>query len=195
MFAIGARRSFMQCAVLRRRLDKIPFESPSTSLLNQLNVFNELHHPDDNDTENGAALPSITRCHDRGFTVGNIQLVGGLVLLDGGVFMWDVKQHSDLSVEHFSLFKALKHKCDLLLIGTGRQMHPLPQDIAEYLQSCGIAYEVLPSRRAASTYNVLVEEDRNVACALLPNAAVSARELNDGSTSKDTDKPLNLVNK
>ena len=75
---------------------------------------------------------------------------------------------------------------DILLLGTGKQMLPPPPAINKYLNSLGIQVDVvdtvsnykkliivlltfrLNKRNACSTYNILVEENRNVAAALFP---------------------------
>eukprot|EP00842_Homolaphlyctis_polyrhiza_P000441 jgi/Hompol1/1398/HPOL_003051-RA len=52
---------------------------------------------------------------------------------------------------------------------------PLPPLLRKYLASLGIQIEVLASRQAASTFNVLLQEGRNPAAAFLPLIPTSAR--------------------
>ena len=73
---------------------------------------------------------------------------------------------------------------EILVIGTGNELVPLSNDLVSMFRQMGVQTEVMPSRRACATYNVLVEEDRRVGAALIPLIPTSARELN----SKETDE-------
>lgn len=57
---------------------------------------------------------------------------------------------------------------DLLIVGTGRAMAPLREDTLTYLKEIGVAVDACDTVNAMSTFNVLVEEGRCVAAALLP---------------------------
>ena len=181
------RRATVLKPYLPRKTTLRFFASKSTSedALNSMNMFNEIVAPGQ------IQQPSITRVKKRGFTIGNINLQGGVCLMDGAIFLFDVSHFDQLKPEHFTVFdpRVINNNTELLIIGTGAEMHPLKDDIAQYLKTCGIQYEVMNSRRAAATFNILVEEDRQCAAALLPVEPVSAREPN----SPDTDEnALNL---
>ena len=58
-------------------------------------------------------------------------------------------------------------KPELVLLGTGKQIHfPDSRDML-FLQQQGIGIEVMPTDAACRTYNFLVSDGRNVAAALL----------------------------
>lgn len=57
---------------------------------------------------------------------------------------------------------------ELLLLGLGRRMVPLPASVRLGLKASGIAVEAMDTGAACRTYNVLLAEDRRVAAALLP---------------------------
>ncbi|MEZ5913052.1 MAG: Mth938-like domain-containing protein [Paracoccaceae bacterium] len=58
---------------------------------------------------------------------------------------------------------ALAGAVDLLIIGTGGEIAPLPADLREELEASGLALEIMASPPAARTYNVLLGEGRRVA--------------------------------
>ncbi|KAF8197482.1 NADH dehydrogenase 1 alpha subcomplex assembly factor 3 [Pholiota molesta] len=114
-----------------------------------------------------------------------IQLVDGLVLpgpcifLEGKVFLWDVpetKAWSKVKEERwrvwekglFEIFEVVVPRPEILLLGTGKTLVQPPPFLREYLTTLGIQLEVLDTRNACSTYNLLSEEGRRVAAALLP---------------------------
>ena len=56
---------------------------------------------------------------------------------------------------------------DILLIGTGDAMTPLPRGIREALEAAGLFPELMSTGAAVRTYNVLLSEERAVAAALV----------------------------
>jgi uncharacterized protein len=57
---------------------------------------------------------------------------------------------------------------ELLLLGLGRRIAPVPPALRQVLKGHGISVEPMDTGAACRTYNVLVAEDRRVAAALLP---------------------------
>lgn len=57
---------------------------------------------------------------------------------------------------------------EILILGSGRYIERLNPELRRFIRSTGMKLEELDSRNAASTYNVLNEEGRIVAAALLP---------------------------
>ena len=57
---------------------------------------------------------------------------------------------------------------ELLLLGLGRRMVPVPAAVRAALKADGIAIEAMDTGAACRTYNVLLAEERRVAAALLP---------------------------
>lgn len=63
---------------------------------------------------------------------------------------------------------ALAGVIDVLFIGTGAQIGPIPADLRAALEAAGIGVEIMASATACRTYNVLLSENRRVAVVLLP---------------------------
>lgn len=57
---------------------------------------------------------------------------------------------------------------EVLIFGTGKTVLPLPPSLRSHLNNLGIQVDVQSTHNASSTFNVLVEEGRKVALALLP---------------------------
>lgn len=108
-----------------------------------------------------------------------IILPSSSVFLNGTAFMWDTPPPSfswnGWSKEHFELFELVTPKPDILIFGTGRTVLPAPQFLRAYLNSLGIQLDVMDSRNACSTFNLLAEEGRRVAAAVLTLAPLDAR--------------------
>ena len=58
-------------------------------------------------------------------------------------------------------------KIDVLLLGTGRDIAPIPRDFRLAMETAGIGVEPMNSPAACRTYNVLLGEGRRVAAALI----------------------------
>ncbi|KAF8958511.1 NADH dehydrogenase 1 alpha subcomplex assembly factor 3 [Flammula alnicola] len=106
-------------------------------------------------------------------------LPGACVFLEGKVFLWDVPQTNLRSKvkeerwrgwgeERFQLLEVVAPRPEILLLGTGATLVQPPLFLREYLSTLGIQLDVMDTRNACSTYNLLAEEGRRVAAALLP---------------------------
>ncbi|NIZ10636.1 Mth938-like domain-containing protein [Pseudooceanicola sp. HF7] len=62
---------------------------------------------------------------------------------------------------------ALEGQIDVLFIGTGPEMTPVPAPLRRALEEAGIAVEPMASASACRTFNILLSEGRRVAAALL----------------------------
>lgn len=63
---------------------------------------------------------------------------------------------------------ALAGQVDVLFVGTGPQIAPLPRALRDRLEGAGLGVEIMSSAAACRTYNVLLSEGRRIAVALLP---------------------------
>lgn len=62
---------------------------------------------------------------------------------------------------------ALKGQVDVLLLGTGPDMRPVPAPLRAALDAAGIGVEPMASATACRSFNVLLSEGRRIAAALL----------------------------
>lgn len=57
---------------------------------------------------------------------------------------------------------------ELLVLGCGRSIQPLPAGLREGLSAKGISVEASDTPNAVATFNILNQEGRSVAAAMLP---------------------------
>ncbi|KAJ8331816.1 NADH dehydrogenase [ubiquinone] 1 alpha subcomplex assembly factor 3 [Batrachochytrium dendrobatidis] len=147
----------------------------------------------------------VTSVSNNGFVCKDLKVVGPGLIINNTVLLWDVPQYGlggpegefdaqgnstaekhvgedqtspifyGWSTDMLKIFKVVDPTPDILVIGTGAKMERLPLLLRDYLVSLGIQIEVLTSTQAASTYNVLLQEGRRPAVALLPAIPTSAR--------------------
>ncbi|PCH40989.1 hypothetical protein WOLCODRAFT_162717 [Wolfiporia cocos MD-104 SS10] len=121
----------------------------------------------------GGAAPAV---QVKTITSEGIQLMDGLIIpsacifLDGKVFLWDVPdtQWEGWDRKHFQIFDVVVPKPEILLLGTGRKVSFFPPALRQHLNGLGMQVDVMDTWNACSTYNLLTEEGRTVAAALLP---------------------------
>jgi len=56
---------------------------------------------------------------------------------------------------------------DVLLVGTGPEIAPIPADLRTRLEAAGLGVDIMASPTACRTYNLLLADARRVAVALL----------------------------
>lgn len=96
--------------------------------------------------------------------------VGGHVLRGAClVTPWDAGGWGGL--DDLSAPLSLLGKIDVLFVGMGRDIAPVPKLFRLALEEAGIGVEVMSSPAACRTYNVLLSEGRLIAAALLPVGA------------------------
>lgn len=95
------------------------------------------------------------------FRIGGKVHRGMVAVLPSGVIDWGGTSDTE------SVLTAVG-SIDLLLVGTGGTVLPLPVNFLEVLVGSSIAVEAMPTPAACRTYNVLLGEGRRVAVALMP---------------------------
>lgn len=83
----------------------------------------------------------------------------------------------------------MRSTVEVLLFGTGASVLPPPPALRSYLNSLGIQLEVQSSQNAASTFNVLSEEGRKVAIALLLSDGKAVDRRRVGQQSSGSSSP------
>jgi uncharacterized protein len=111
---------------------------------------------------------SIKAFGDTSFLINNVIARQSVILLPNSFLLWNVKRVEDLTVDNLSVFAAIFPTIEVLFLGCGKSMpRQLPEDITAFFKSKGIVIEASNTVNAASTFNVLNLEGRNVAAALL----------------------------
>ncbi len=75
---------------------------------------------------------------------------------------------NDVTLEALEkVFSQPPGEVELLLIGAGERLVPIPSDIKSLLQAKSIRSDPMATAHAVSTYNILLGEKRKVAAALI----------------------------
>ena len=102
-----------------------------------------------------------------GFRFAGMSHRGSILALPSGIHAWPPRAPSDITPAALDPAVAEAAQIDLLLIGTGAQLLPIGPRLRQRLGEAGLRADVMSTGVAASTYNVLLAEDRRVAAALL----------------------------
>lgn len=112
--------------------------------------------------------PSIIAYGDQAFQVNNTLVRQSVILLPNSFLLWNARTFEDISVKTLSVFATLYPTPEILFVGCGDRLpKPLPAEITTYFRSRGIVVEASSTMNAASTFNLLSSEGRNVVAALL----------------------------
>lgn len=108
---------------------------------------------------------------ERGFVVGGVEHRGSVFLYQDMTLLWKVKDIAEVTPASLTAAHALRPPPDLLIVGCGARIGALPRETAEFFSDGETAVEVLDTPNAVATYNILVQEGRSVAAAMiLPRA-------------------------
>jgi uncharacterized protein len=102
-----------------------------------------------------------------GFRFAGMSHRGSILALPNGIWAWSPRTPAE--IDEASLAHAISEKAtiDFLLIGSGNDPVLLTEPVRRRLRKEGISFDAMPTRAAASTYNVLFAEGRRVAAALI----------------------------
>ena len=95
------------------------------------------------------------------FRIDGSAFEGPLAMLPGGPKAWAGLPDVEVFLERPGEF-------DVLLMGMGAEIAPLPGDVRTRLEDAGIAVEIMGTPSACRTYNVLLGEGRRIAAVLVP---------------------------
>ncbi|GGM11584.1 Mth938-like domain-containing protein [Pseudooceanicola nanhaiensis] len=95
------------------------------------------------------------------FRVGGEVHAGPLLVTADSVESWG-------GFEDVATLTALARQVDVLFLGTGAEIAPVPAALRATLEEAGIGVEPMASPSACRTFNVLLSEGRRVAAALIP---------------------------
>ncbi|KAL2478065.1 hypothetical protein Fot_47291 [Forsythia ovata] len=110
---------------------------------------------------------------DTGFKVNGVRYEGSLLCVGNLLMSWAPKKFSEITAESLSIFQTVRPIPEIMILGCGRNIQPIDPQLRSFIRSTGMKLEAVDSRNAASTYNVLNEEGRIVAAALLPYGVTS----------------------
>jgi len=103
-----------------------------------------------------------------GFRFADMSHRGSIIAVPSGISAWHVGDIAQLDADSLrAVFDEPEGAVELLLIGTGASLKPLPQAVRQALRARGIRFDPMATGHAVSTYNILLGERRKVAAALI----------------------------
>jgi uncharacterized protein len=102
-----------------------------------------------------------------GFRFAGMSHRGSLLIVPSGIYAWNVFDPREISERSLTRVFAEADQIDLLMIGSGRDPVAIPIALRERCKEAKISIDIQPTGGATSTYNVLLDENRRVAAALI----------------------------
>lgn len=102
-----------------------------------------------------------------GFRFADMSHRGSILCLPSGIHGWEPADPLALTVEDMPRVLADVGQIEILLVGMGKELRPIPKPLKEALKAAGISADPMSTGAAVRTYNVLLAEDRAVAAALI----------------------------
>ena len=102
-----------------------------------------------------------------GFRFAEMSHRGSILCLPSGIHGWEPGDDAALRLEDFERVFRQAEKIEILLVGTGTELKPLPPAMRQAFREAGISTDPMSTGAAVRTYNVLLAEDRAVAAALV----------------------------
>lgn len=102
-----------------------------------------------------------------GFRFADMSHRGSILCLPSGIHGWQPADPARLAAADFERVLAEAAGIDILLVGTGPDLKPLPGPLKALLREAGVSADPMSTGAAVRTYNVLLAEDRLVAAALV----------------------------
>lgn len=121
-------------------------------------VIREAHYP-------GRA--PVDAYGDGGFRFADMSHRGSILCLPSGIYGWDPADPQALKPADFARLLAEAGDVEILLVGMGKELRPIPAELRAALKDARISADPMSTGAAVRTYNVLLAEDRAVAAAFI----------------------------
>ncbi len=102
-----------------------------------------------------------------GFRFAGMSHRGSLLCIPSGIYGWPGPAGLAIDVESLDKVFAEAGEIEVLLLGNGVELKPVPSPLRARCRELGIIAEPMSTGAAVRTYNVLLAEGRAVAAALL----------------------------
>ncbi|WP_040565982.1 Mth938-like domain-containing protein [Magnetospirillum molischianum] len=103
---------------------------------------------------------------DGGFLIAGQRWCGSVLVFPEATQAWACADIAALGLEALAPVIAAAPIPELLLVGCGPALRPLPPTVRAGLAAAGVRVETMDTGAACRTFNVLLTEDRRIAAAL-----------------------------
>jgi NADH dehydrogenase [ubiquinone] 1 alpha subcomplex assembly factor 3 len=131
----------------------------SYSIYEDFNVF----------SGSGTGKVIIDEYDDTGFKANGVRHEGSMIALGKLMFSWSPRSLEEVTPDSLAIFQLLRPAPVILVIGCGKRIDRVSPEVREFMKFNRIKIEAVDTRNAASTFNILNEEGRQVAVAMLPH--------------------------
>jgi uncharacterized protein len=104
---------------------------------------------------------------DHAFKFGDRRFDGSVLITPRGIYRWDVESADKANAASLAQIVIAAGEIDFLIIGTGEAHKRLPKETLAALARSGLFPDQMQTGAACRTYNVLINEARRVAAALI----------------------------
>lgn len=102
-----------------------------------------------------------------GFRFADMSHRGSILCLPSGIHGWDKEEGAPLTLADITRVLDEAGDIEVLLVGTGKDIRPLPPEIKAALRERKISSDPMSTGAAVRTFNVMLAENRAVAAALI----------------------------
>lgn len=102
-----------------------------------------------------------------GFRFAEMSHRGSLLMLPSGIYGWDMAEGDPLTAENFQRVIDEAAAIEVLLVGTGKDIRPLPAALKTLFKEHAISSDPMSTGAAVRTYNIMLAEERAVAAAFI----------------------------
>lgn len=102
-----------------------------------------------------------------GFRIGGTFHEGSVLIIGDRVLPWAPLRPEEVTIESLAPVIAAARDIDILVLGCGAAMMPMPAALRAHLRAHRIGLEPMNTGAACRTYNLLLGENRSVAAALI----------------------------
>ena len=102
-----------------------------------------------------------------GFRFADMSHRGSILCLPSGIYGWEPKDPAAINIDDLAKVLAESGDIEILLVGMGRDLRPIPKPVREALRAAGISADPMSTGAAVRTFNVLLAENRAAAAALI----------------------------
>lgn len=104
---------------------------------------------------------------NNGFRFADMSHRGSILCLPSGIHGWEPNDPKALVLGDFARMLEEAQDFDVVLIGMGTEIRPVPKALREAFKDRRIIADPMSTGAAVRTFNVLLAEDRRVAAALI----------------------------
>jgi len=97
--------------------------------------------------------------------VNHVRHVQSVLVSPQSVAVWEVAEFAELAPAHFGFIAELRP--EIVIVGTGAAQRFPGADLSRALVASGVGVEIMDTRAACRTYNILAAEERKVVAAIL----------------------------